>query len=153
MRSQKEDGEQQRRPQPDHTLEADQVSQDKLGLRSVSLVLDAGPVLFSACWCWGGRGNEVAWVGGVAVEGWGGPILLLLTEQAPHPSPALTKPRMGVAWKALEWGHLRWGRVVRADLGTMGQVFPSPLLPLVLCLANRQEAGGRKGRKPVASAY
>lgn len=35
MRSQKEDGEQQREPQPDHTLEADQASQDELGLRSV----------------------------------------------------------------------------------------------------------------------
>lgn len=31
--------------------------------------------------------------------------------------------------------------------------FPPPLLPLVLSLVSRQEAGGRKGRKPVASAY
>lgn len=116
MRSQKEDGEQQRGPQPDHTLEADQVSQDKLSLRSVSLGLAAGPVLISACWCWGGRGNEVAWVGGVAVKGWGGLTLLLLT--AP-PSPAPTRLGMGVAWKALEWGHLRWGRGVRTDPGTM----------------------------------
>lgn len=68
MRSQEDDGKQQRGSQPDHTPEADQASQDKLGPQSVTLGLAAQPVVVSECWCWGGRGNEVAWVGGVAGE-------------------------------------------------------------------------------------
>lgn len=64
MRSQEDDGKQQRESQPDHTPEADQASQDKLGPQSVTLGLAAQPVVVSVCWCWGGRGNEVAWVGG-----------------------------------------------------------------------------------------
>ena len=120
MRSQKEVGEQQKGPQPDHTLEADQVGQDTRGLRSAILGLAGQPVLISLCWCWGGRGNEVAWVGGMAGKGWGGLILLLHT--SPPPSPAPPRLGMGVAWKALEWGHLRWGRVVRTDLGTVGPI-------------------------------
>lgn len=64
MRSQEDDGEQQWGPQPDHTPEVDQANQDKLGPTSVTLGLAAQPVLVSECWCWGGKGNEVAWVGG-----------------------------------------------------------------------------------------
>ena len=48
MRSQEEDGEQQRGPQPDHNPEADQASRDKWGPRSVTLGLAAQPVL-SVC--------------------------------------------------------------------------------------------------------
>ena len=91
----------------------------------------------------GGRGGRGA--------GWGGPVLLWASGP---PRPAPTGLGMGVAWKVLEWGGSlevgEWG--VRADLGTVGLVlFPS--LPTVLNLASAQEAGGRKGRKPVASSY
>lgn len=55
MRSQEDDGKQQRESQPDHTPEADQASQDKLGPQSVTLGLAAQPVVVSVCWCWEGR--------------------------------------------------------------------------------------------------
>lgn len=48
MRSQEEDGEQQRGPQPDHNSEADQASRDKRGPRSVTLGPAVQPVL-SVC--------------------------------------------------------------------------------------------------------
>lgn len=51
MRSQEDDGKQQRESQPDHTPEADQASQDKLGPQSVTLGLAAQPVVVSVCWC------------------------------------------------------------------------------------------------------
>lgn len=50
MRSQEEDGEQQRGLQPDHTPEADCASQHKRGPGSVTLGLAAWLVL-SVCWC------------------------------------------------------------------------------------------------------
>lgn len=46
-----------------------QASQDELGLGSDAVGLTARPVLVSVGRCWGGRGNEMAWVGGVAGEG------------------------------------------------------------------------------------
>ena len=102
MRSQKEVGEQQKGPQPDHTLEADQVGQDTRGLRSAILGLAGQPVLISLCWCRGGRGNEVAWVGGMAGKGWGGLILLL------HTSPPPVRPPQGWGWV---WPGRPWNGV------------------------------------------
>lgn len=148
MRSQKEDGEQQRGPQPDHTLEADQVSQDKLSLRSVSLGLAAGPVLISACWCWGGRGNEVAWVGGVAVKGWGGLTLLLLTappQSSPHKAGdgcGLEGPGMG----SLEVGERCKDRP--RDYVTGFPISSFPFGP-----QSCQQAGGRRQEREEASGF
>lgn len=153
MRSQEENGEQPGGHQPDHALESAQASQDELGPRSVAQGLATQPVLVGVCWCWRGRGNEVAWEGGVAGER-SGENSCFWASGAPSPAPA--RLRMGVAWKVLlRNGVTRGGGwvVVRTDLGTTGLIFPSRLPSLVLSLASVQEAGGRKGRKPVASAY
>lgn len=98
MRSQEENGEQPGGHQPDHALESAQASQDELGPRSVAQGLATQPVLVGVCWCWRGRGNEVAWEGGVAGER-SGENSCFWASGVPSPAPA--RLRMGVAWKVL----------------------------------------------------
>lgn len=67
------------------------------------------------------------------------------------PSLAPARLGMGVAWKVLDWGHLRWGRVViRTDLGTVG-LFPLPSSPRgpQPC----QHAGGRRQEREEATGF
>ena len=109
MRSQEEDAEQPRGSQPDHTLEAGQASQDKRGPRSVTLGLAAQPVRSVRVGV-GGRGNELAWVGGVAGET-GGEDLSCSGPLGPLDRPP---PGWGWVWPGRSWnggGPLRWGRV------------------------------------------
>lgn len=67
------------------------------------------------------------------------------------PSLAPARLGMGVVWKVLDWGHLRWGRVViRTDLGTVG-LFPLPSSPRgpQPC----QHAGGRRQEREEATGF
>lgn len=150
MRSQEDDGKQQRESQPDHTPEADQASQDKLGPQSVTLGLAAQPVVVSVCWCWGGRGNEVAWVGGVAGERGGKDLSCFWVSRLPN----VILKRLGIcmASKTLEWGQQWWWEGCGKDRpGDYWADFSIPSFPL--CPESCQHSGDRRQEREEATGF
>lgn len=149
MRSQKEDGEQQKGPQPDHTLEADQAGQDKRGLRSAILGLVAQPVLISVC-VGAGEEEEMRWLGWEGWQGRGGEDLSCFCRTPPQSGPH--KAGDGCGPEGPGMGSLVMGESCGKDrprdCWTDFPVSSSASGP-----QSCKQAGGRKGRKPVASGY